>query len=85
MVIQPTLIQQVLEAQRSDDEAILFHIRLANGEVIGGWSFNTDLGLRFHSSTFVPVASREIVMTEFHHSRLAVHPRGTKMYHDLRR
>ena len=22
-------------------------------------------------------------MTEFHHSRLAVHPGGTKMYHDL--
>ena len=50
-----------------------------------GWLFDADLGLRFYGRTFVPMASRELVMTEFHHSRLAVHPRGTKMYHDLHR
>ena len=53
--------------------------------MIDGWSFDDNLGLRFHGRTFVLVASRELVMSEFHHSRLAVYPGGTKMYHDLRR
>ena len=74
-----------VEARQQNDEATSFRTRLANREVIDGWSFDVDLGLQFHGRTFVPVASRELVMTEFHHSRLAVHPGGTKMYHDLRR
>ena len=28
---------------------------------------------------------REEILREFHCSRFSVHPRGTKMYHDLRR
>ena len=28
---------------------------------------------------------REEILKEFHYSRFAVHPGGTKMYHDLRR
>ena len=28
---------------------------------------------------------REEILREFHFSRFAVHPGGTKMYHDLRR
>ena len=84
-MIQPTLIQQVIEVQQLDDESTSFRMRLVNGEVLDGWSFDANLGLRFHGRTFVPVASRELVMTEFHHSRLAVHPGGTKMYHNLRR
>ena len=85
VVIQPTIVQQVVESQHQDEESTSFRMRLANREVIDGWSFDADLGLRFHGRTFVPMASRELVITEFHQSRLAVHPRGTKMYHDLRR
>ena len=58
---------------------------LVDEEVIDEWSFDADLGLQFHGSTFVLVVSRDLVMTEFHHLRLVVHPRGTKMYHDLHR
>ena len=75
----------MVEAQQQDDESISFRTRLANGDVIEGGSFDADLGLRFHGCTFVPVASRELIMIEFHYLRLAVHPRGTKMYHNLRR
>ena len=85
VVIQPTLVRQVVETQQQDDESTSFRTRLANGEVIDGWLFDADLGLRFHGCTFVLVASRELVITKFHHSRLAVHPGGTKMYHNLRR
>ena len=28
---------------------------------------------------------REKILQEFHYSRFAVHPSGTKLYHDLRR
>ena len=83
VVIQSTIVRQVLGSQQQDDEATSISTQLASGETIEGWSFDIDLGLRFHGCTFVPVASRELVMTEFHHSRLAVHPGGTKMYHDL--
>ena len=44
-----------------------------------------DSGLRYRSRPFVPLALRDDVLSDFHHSRLAVHPGGTKMYHDLRR
>ena len=57
VVIQPTLVRQVVEAQQQDDESTSFRTRLANGEVIDGWSFDVDLGLRFHGHTFVPPES----------------------------
>ena len=78
VVIQPILVRQVVEVQQQDDESTSFCMRLANGEMIDGWSFNADLGLRFHGRTFVPVASKELIMTEFHHSHLAVHPEGPR-------
>ena len=34
---------------------------------------------------FVPISIRDEVLKESHHSRLAVHPGGTKMYHDIAR
>ena len=74
----------MVDAQQRDDQATSFRLQLANGEVIDGWSFDVDLGLRFHGRTFVPLTSRKLVMTKFHHSHLAIHPGETKMYRDLR-
>ena len=39
-----------------------------------GWTFDDTRGLRFRDRVFVPVACRENVLKEFHHSRFAVHP-----------
>ena len=47
------------------------------------WVLHSDQGLRYKSRLFVPLSSRDDVLREFHHSRLVVHPGGTKMYHDL--
>ena len=44
-----------------------------------------DLSVRYRDRLFVAESCREEVLREFHHSRLAVHPGGTKMYRDLDR
>ena len=85
LVAQPTLLSRVLEAQQSDEEAVSFRTRVTSDEAMDGWTFSPDSGLRYRSRPFVPLALRDDVLSDFHHSRLAVHPGGTKMYHDLRR
>ncbi|XP_057459254.1 uncharacterized protein LOC130749915 [Actinidia eriantha] len=85
LVAQPTLLSRVLEAQQSDEEAVSFRARVTSDEAMDGWTFSPDSGLRYRSRPFVPLAIRDDVLRDFHHSRLAVHPGGTKMYHDLRR
>ncbi|XP_057499379.1 uncharacterized protein LOC130783656 [Actinidia eriantha] len=85
LVAQPTLLNRVLEAQHSDEEAVSFRTRVTSDEAMDGWTCSPDSGLRYQSRPFVPLAIHNDVLSEFHHSRLAVHPGGTKMYHDLRR
>ena len=84
-VVQPTLLDQVVAAQQADVEAQTMRTRIAEGSRTGGWTLQTDGSLRFLGRLFVPEALREEVLREAHHSRLAVHPGGTKMYHDIRR
>ena len=81
MVAQPTIIQQVLSVQQADDKVIPFILRILEGEVFDGWIYDSDHELRFHDHLFVPSSIRDLVMWEFQHSRLTVHPRGNKMYH----
>ena len=52
-----------------------------------GWAIHTDGSLRYRGRIVVPqlVNMREEILREFNCSRFAVHPGGTKMYHDLRR
>ena len=47
--------------------------------------FYSEHGVRFKGRPLVPTSCRGEVLKEFHHSHLAVHPDGTKMYQDLRR
>ena len=46
----------------------------------------TDGSLRYRGRVVVPQLTdlREEILREFHCSRFAVHPGGTKMYQDLR-
>ena len=83
LVAQPMLLSQVLEAQQFDDETESFRSRISSGEVIEGWNFSPETGVCYRGRPFVPTSCCEEVLKEFHHSRLAVHPRGTKMYQDL--
>ena len=50
-----------------------------------GWTVHVDGSLRYRGRVVVPQLAdlREEILREFHYSRLAVHPSGTKMYKDL--
>ncbi|GFZ15860.1 hypothetical protein Acr_25g0002690 [Actinidia rufa] len=80
---EPSIINKVVEAQQQDVEAKMICDRIARGVGPTCWVLHSDGGLRYKSRLFVPLSSRDDVLCEFHHSRLAVHPRGMKMYHDL--
>ena len=51
-----------------------------------GWTIHTYGSLRYKGWVLVPQLTyfREEILEEFHCSRFAVHPGGTKMYRDLR-
>ena len=66
-----------------DDDTVYLKSRMLSGDWVRGWTLDDDRDLRFQNRVFVPVACRDEVLKEFHHSRFAVHPRDTKMYHDL--
>ena len=83
--VHSELSRAVTEAQADDPESLEFLGRYLRGDTRSGWTIHADSSLRFLGRLFVPVALREMILREFHHSPLAVHPGGTKMYHDLRR
>ena len=52
-----------------------------------GWTIHADGSLWYRGWVVVPQLTdlREDILREFHCSRFAVHPGGTKMYQDLHR
>ena len=84
LVAQSTLLKHVVDAQQFDDEAKSYLTLISSDVPSEGWTFDSDQGLKFRGRSFVPTSCREDVLKEFHHSKLAVHPGSTKMYHDLR-
>ncbi|CAL5335639.1 unnamed protein product [Camellia sinensis] len=85
VVARPTLVSRVLEAQRGDLEVESLRKKISSGKVEKGLIVYPDLSVRYRDRLFVPESCREEVLREFHHSHLAVHPGGTKMYRDLGR
>ena len=61
--------------------------RVQSGTSDEGWAIHIDGSLRYRGRVAVPqlIDLREEILREFHYSRFAVHPGGTKMYHDLHR
>ena len=61
--------------------------RVQSGTSDEGWTIHADGGHRYKGRVVVPQLTdlREEILKEFHCSRFAVHPGGTKMYLDLRR
>ena len=70
-----------------DAELVSIKARVQSGTANEGWAIHTDVSLRYRERVVVPQSTdlREEILREFHCSRFAVHPGGTKMYHDLRR
>ena len=60
--------------------------RVQSGTGDEGWTIHTDGSLRYRGWVMVSQSTdlREEILKEFHCSRFAVHPGGTKMYQDIR-
>ena len=61
--------------------------RVHSGTDDEGWTVHEDGSLRYRGRVVVPHLTylREEILREFHCSRIALRPSGTKMYQDLRR
>ena len=80
-----SLLSRVIESQVQDVEIVSIRGRVLLGTADEGWAIHTDGSLRYRGRVVVPQSTnlREEILREFHCSRFAVHPGGTKMYHDL--
>ena len=83
----PSLLSRVIESQWQAAEIVSIKDRVQSGTGDKGWTVYTDGGLRYRGRVVVPQLTdlREEILREFHCSRFAVHPGGTKMYQDHRR
>ena len=83
----PPLLSRVIESQGQDAEIVSIMDRVQLGTGDEGWTVHADGSLRYRGQVVVPQLTdlREEILKEFHCSRFAVHPGGTKMYQDLRR
>ena len=83
----PFMLSRVIESLGQDTKmtSITDQVQSDTGEE--GWAIHIDGGLRYRGRIVVPRMAyfREEILREFHCSCFAVHPRGTKMYHDLHR
>ena len=85
LVATPSLLSRVIESQGQDVEISSIRDLVLSGTGDEGWAIHTDGSLRYRGRVVIPqlTSLREEILTEFHCSRFAVHPGGTKMYRDL--
>ena len=83
----PSLLSRVIESQGQDTEIMSIRDKVQSGTSNEGWAIDIDGSLRYKGRVVVPQSTdlREEILREFHYSQFAVHPSGTKMYHDLHR
>ena len=83
----PSLLIRVIESRWQDAEIVSIRDRVQSGMGDEGWTVHADGSLRHRGRVVVPQLTdlREEILREFHCSRFAVHPGGTRMYQDLRR
>ena len=86
LVVMPSLLGRVIESQGQDAEIVSIKDRVQSSTGDKGWAFHIDGSLQYRGLVVVPQLTdfREGILREFHCSRFAVHPGGTKMYRDLR-
>ena len=87
LVVTPSLLSRVIESQGQDTEILSIKDRVRSDTGDEGWAIHTNGSLRYKGRVVVPQSTdlREEILRKFHCPRFAVHPGGTKMYHDLRR
>ena len=87
LVATPSLLSRVIESQGQDAEIVSIRDQVQASTGDEGWAIHTDGSLQYRGQVVVPqlTALREEILKEFHCSRFAVHPSGTKMYRELHR
>ena len=87
IVATPSLLSRVIESQGQDAEIVSIRDRVQSGTCDEGWTVHAGGSLWYRGQVVVPQLTdlREEILREFHCSRFAVHPGGTKMYQDLHR
>ena len=86
LVIQPTIMSKILEAQQGCDELKEWFEKMAAKEP-ETWSIGSDGGLRCKNrlSVLKDKEFRKDILEGAHRSKLTIHPGETKMYNDLTR
>ena len=86
LVVQPTLVSRIIEAQKEDDKFQQWFTKMLEKDSVD-WIVGTDGGYRYRNRLCVPKSGelRKDILEDAHRSRLKVHPGGTEMYKDLRR
>ena len=87
LVATPSLLSRVFASQGQDAEIVSIRKWVQSGTSDEGWIVHADGSLRYRGWVVVPQLTdlREEILKDFHCSRFAVHPGGTKMYQDLLR
>ena len=82
LVATPSLLSRVIKSQGQEAEIVSIRDRVQSGTGNEGWTIHADSSLRYRGRVVVPQLTdlREEILREFHYSRFAVHPGGTKMY-----
>ena len=77
-----SLFSRVIESQWQDAEIVSIRDRVQSCTGDEGWAVHADGSFRYRGWVVVPHSTdlREEILKEFHCSRFAVHPGGTKMY-----
>ena len=77
-----SLLSRVIESQWQDAKIMSIRDWVQSGTGDEGWTIHTDGSLRYRGRVVVPHSTdlRKEILREFHCSRFAVHPGGTKMY-----
>jgi len=85
LTVQSSLVEEIRLNQESDPELQRIKQNLEKGKSLG-FVVREDGTLRFQNSLCVPKNEelRKQILEEAHNTRYSVHPRGTKMYRDLR-
>ena len=80
-------MSKVIESKGQDAEISSIRDRVHLTTDDEGWAMHANGSLRSRGQVIIPWLTdlRKKILKEFHYSRFAVHPGGTKMYRDLRR
>ena len=83
----PSLLRQGIESQGQDAEISSVKDRVQSSTGEEGWAMHANGSFRYRGWVVVPRLTdlRKEILKEFHCSRFAVHPGGTKTYQDLHR